>query len=137
MPQARILIVEDETIVAMDLSATLRRLGYAVVGMVGTGAAAVEWAELHRPDLVLMDIRLKGPTDGIAAATTIHERQPTPVVFLTAHGDADTVERAKAASRDGYLVKPPDEHAPHPIIDTSLDRAAPASPCAAAAWDAP
>src|SRR5437868_14497557 len=98
MPQARILIVEDETIVAMDLSATLRRLGYAVVGMVGTGAAAVEWAELHRPDLVLLDIRLKGPMDGIAAATTIHERQPTPVGLLTAPRDADPAARASAGA---------------------------------------
>jgi PAS domain S-box-containing protein len=123
MSSARILIVEDETIVAMDLAATLRRLGYAVIGMVGTGTAAIEWATTHQPDLILMDIRLKGPMDGIEAATTIHRTQQTPVVFLTAHGDLDTVQRAKAASPYGYLVKPFDERALHRILEVSLHRA--------------
>jgi len=123
MAQPRILIVEDETIVAMDIAATLRRLGYEVVGMVGTGAAAVEWAALHHPDLILMDIRLKGPMDGIEAASEIQQQRATPVVFLTAHGDTETVQRSKAASPHGYLVKPFDEGVLHRVIEIALHRA--------------
>lgn len=123
MPQPRILIVEDETIIALDIAATLRRLGYEVVGMVGTGAAAVDSASLHKPDLILMDIRLKGPMDGIEAATLIQQRQPTPVIFLTAHGDADTVVRSKAASPHAYLLKPFDERALHRVVEIALHRA--------------
>src|SRR3954452_25052783 len=123
MPDARILIVEDETIVAMDLAATLRRLQYTVAGMVGSGAAAIEAAAFHKPDLILMDIRLKGPMDGIEAAAVIQKQLGTPIVFLTAHGDADTVQRAKAASPYGYLVKPFDEHVLHRIVEITLHRA--------------
>jgi PAS domain S-box-containing protein len=123
MAQARILIVEDETIVAMDIAATLRRLGYEVVGMVGSGTAAIECAQSTSPDLILMDIRIKGPMDGIEAASVIQQQRTTPIVFLTAHADADTVERAKAASPYGYLVKPFDERALHRILEIALHRA--------------
>jgi PAS domain S-box-containing protein len=123
MAQARILIVEDETIVAMDVAATLRRLGYEVLGMVGTGAAAIESAQSLKPDLILMDIRIKGPMDGIEAASVIQQQRVTPIVFLTAHADADTVERAKAASPYGYLVKPFDERALHRALEIALHRA--------------
>lgn len=121
--QARILIVEDETIVAMDIAATLRRLRYEVVGMVGTGAAAIESARSLKPDLILMDIRLKGPMDGIEAASTIQSEQSTAIVFLTAHADVDTVERSKAAAPYGYLVKPFDERSLHRVIEIALHRA--------------
>jgi PAS domain S-box-containing protein len=120
----RILIVEDETIVAMDLAATLRRLGYEVVGMAGAGESAVEIAESLKPDLILMDIRLKGAMDGVEAATIIQRRARTPVVFLTAHADVDTVERTKAAAPYGYLVKPFDERALHRAVEIALKRAA-------------
>jgi two-component system cell cycle sensor histidine kinase/response regulator CckA len=124
MAPARILIVEDETIVAMDIAATLRRLGYEVVGMVGSGAAAIESAQSMSPHLILMDIRIKGPMDGIEAASLIQQQGMTPIVFLTAHADADTVERAKAASPYGYLVKPFDERALHRALEIALQRAA-------------
>jgi PAS domain S-box-containing protein len=124
MAGTRILVVEDETIVAMDIVATLRRLGYEVAGMVGTGAAAIESARALKPDLILMDIRLKGPIDGIEAATTIHGEQQTPIIFLTAHADADTVERSKAAAPHGYLVKPFDEPTLHRVLEIALHRAA-------------
>jgi PAS domain S-box-containing protein len=120
----RILIVEDETIVAMDLAATLRRLGFEVVGMVGSGEAAVETADSLRPDLILMDIRLKGVMDGVEAATIIQRRDKIPIVFLTAHADLDTVERTKAAAPYGYLVKPFEEKALHRAVEVALDRAA-------------
>jgi PAS domain S-box-containing protein len=123
MAQPKILIVEDETIVAMDLAVTLRRLGYDVGGMVGTGAAAIETARAIKPDLILMDIRLRGPIDGIEAASVIRSEHDTPIVFLTAHADADTVERSKAASPHGYLVKPFDERALHRAVEIALRRA--------------
>jgi two-component system cell cycle sensor histidine kinase/response regulator CckA len=124
MASARILVVEDETIVAMDIAATLRRLGYEVAGMAGTGAAAVESARLMRPDLILMDIRLKGPMDGIEAATLIRQERATPIVFLTAHADLDTVQRAKTAAPYGYLVKPFDESALQRMVEIALQRVA-------------
>jgi PAS domain S-box-containing protein len=124
MAKPRILIVEDETIVAMDLATTLRRLGYEVVAMVGTGAAAIEHATSLKPDLILMDIRIRGPMDGIETASKIHQQRPTPIVFLTAHGDADTVERSKAASPYGYLVKPFEERMLHRVLEIALSRAA-------------
>lgn len=124
MAGTRILVVEDETIVAMDIVATLRRLGYEVAGMVGTGAAAIESARSLKPDLILMDIRLKGPIDGIEAATAIHQEQQTPIIFLTAHADADTVERSKGAAPHGYLVKPFDEPTLHRVLEIALHRAA-------------
>jgi len=120
MARARILIVEDETIVAMDIAATLRRLGYEIVGMVGTGKAAIASAESMKPDLILMDIRIKGPMDGIEAASVIQQQRVTPIVFLTAHSDVDTVERAKAASPYGYLVKPFDERALHRALEIAF-----------------
>jgi two-component system cell cycle sensor histidine kinase/response regulator CckA len=121
--QQRILIVEDEAIVAMDLAATLRRLGYAVDGSADTGAAAIELVSNDPPDLVLMDIRLKGALDGIQAGTVIYHEHGIPVVFLTAHADADTVQRAKEASPYGYLVKPFDERVLHRTVDIALNRA--------------
>ena len=120
---ARILVVEDETIVAMDLAATLRRMGHEVVGTVGTGSAAIDLARSRTPDLILMDVRLKGPMDGIEAAATIQRQRSTAIVFLTAHADIETVERSKAAAPHGYLVKPFDEHALHRVIQVALHRA--------------
>ena len=120
---ARILVVEDETIVAMDLAATLRRLRHEVVGTVGTGSAAVERARASIPDLILMDIRLKGPMNGIEAAAAIQRERPTAIVFLTAHADMETVERSKVAAPHGYLVKPFDEQNLHRIIEVALHRA--------------
>lgn len=122
MTTTRILIVEDETIVAMDIAATLRRLGYDVVATVGTGAGAVEGARAAKPDLILMDIRLRGPMDGIDAATIIQKELGIPIIFLTAHADIDTVERAKSASPHGYLVKPFDEPTLHRIVEIARQR---------------
>ncbi|MGH8178667.1 MAG: sensor histidine kinase [Steroidobacter sp.] len=103
---ARILVVEDERIVALDLAATLRRLGYGVEGPVDTGERAVESALHTHPDLVLMDIRLRGAMDGITAAARIGEETDAPIVFLTAHSDNETLNRAKDASPYSYLIKP-------------------------------
>jgi signal transduction histidine kinase len=102
----RILVVEDERIVALDLVATLGDLGYVVIGSVSTGEDAVVCAQQNAPDVVLMDIRLAGTLDGIHAAQRIREVRDIPIIFLTAHADDDTLRRAKSAEPFGYLVKP-------------------------------
>ncbi|MCU1246736.1 MAG: Blue-light-activated protein [Acidobacteria bacterium] len=124
MAAARILVVEGETIVAMGIASTLRRLGYDVVGMAGTGGAAIETAQQTKPDLILMDIRLNGRMDGIEAATAIQQERVTPIIFLTTHADLETVERAKSAAPYGYLVKPFDEGAVHRMVEIALQRVA-------------
>jgi two-component system cell cycle sensor histidine kinase/response regulator CckA len=117
---ARVLVVEDEAIVAMDISARLRVLGYEVVGPASTGAAAVELAEHARPDLVLMDIMLRGGMDGVEAALRIREGCGAPVVYLTAYADDSTLRRAKEAEPLGYLLKPFEERELRTTIETAL-----------------
>lgn len=109
MNRLSILIVEDEAIVAEDLASKVRQLGYDVAGTSATGQGAVELALGQRPALVLMDIRLAGDMDGIAAALEIHRQSDVPVLFLTAHSDPDTVERARQAGAFGYILKPFEE----------------------------
>lgn len=109
MSDVSILIVEDEFIVAADLESRLWRLGYSVVGSTDTGEEAVALARKHRPSLVMMDIHLAGAMDGIEAANAIRTECDLPVVFLTAHSDADTIERAGQTEAFGYILKPFDE----------------------------
>ena len=101
-----VLIVEDEAIVAMDLSQQLNELGYRVCTIADNGRDAIDFCRRDRPDVVLMDIVLKGPIDGIDAARTIGRTVGTPVIFLTAYSDASTVERAAQTAANGYLTKP-------------------------------
>src|SRR4051812_27788009 len=122
MPSERILVVEDESIVAMDIQDGLERLGYRVVGVAATGEEAVALDEKHTPDLVVMDIRLKGPLDGIATAQRIHLRVNTPVIFLTANIDEATLARAMAADPYGYLSKPFNEADLHRTIEVALHK---------------
>lgn len=109
MSKPAILIVEDEAIVAEDLSVKVRHLGYEVAGTLSTGEEAVAFVRRQRPALVLMDVRLAGKMDGIATAVAIHRECDLPVVFLTAHSDAGTVERAQQAEAFGYILKPFEE----------------------------
>jgi two-component system cell cycle sensor histidine kinase/response regulator CckA len=102
----RILIVEDEAILALDLEQRLTGMGFVVVDTASTGADAIEMAGRHRPDLVLMDIRLRGEMDGTEAAREIRSRFGLPVIFVTAFSDAVTVGRAKLAEPFGYVLKP-------------------------------
>lgn len=104
--RARILVVEDEAITAIDLAAELNRLGYEVCGTADTAEEAVAGVERERPDLVLMDIRLGDNGDGVEAARRIAGRHDSAVVFLTAHSDEETLARALAVSPYGYIVKP-------------------------------
>jgi signal transduction histidine kinase len=103
---ARILVIEDEALISEDLKIRLTRFGYEVVGTAATSEEALRLAETARPDLVLMDIVLKGATDGIETASHIRNRFGTPIIFLSAWADADVLERAKTAMPYGYLVKP-------------------------------
>lgn len=102
----RIMIVEDEQIVALDLQQQVEKLGHSIVGIAGTGRYAVELALDTHPDLVLMDIRLRGDIDGIEAATKIRSVIPIPIVYLTAYTDAKTLERASITQPLGYILKP-------------------------------
>jgi CheY-like chemotaxis protein len=102
----RILIVEDEHIVAADLQQLLNGLGYDAYAIVSSGADALAVARETAPDLVLMDIRIRGLLDGIETAVQMRQRHGTAIIFLTAHADDATVERAKQSDPYGYLIKP-------------------------------
>lgn len=103
---ARILIVEDNWLVAMETEASLEDEGYAVVGVAVSAEEAIEACETDRPDLVLMDIRLLGHRDGVDAAVEIRERFDIGSIFVSAHDDADVRARAAAARPLGWIVKP-------------------------------
>lgn len=105
-PLARILIVEDDAIVALDLAGTLRELGYAVAGTTSRGEEAVRQANQLKPGLILMDVRLAGQIDGIQAAQDIRRHSDVPIIYLTAHSDRETLQRAACSVASGYLVKP-------------------------------
>jgi len=102
----RILIVEDEGIVAADLQQVLNGLGYNAFAVASSGAEAVACAQEIRPDIALMDIRIAGLLDGIETAAQLRETFGTAIIFLTAHADDLTFERAKHSDPDGYLLKP-------------------------------
>ena len=101
-----ILVVEDEQIVAADLQQTLQELGYDAYAVASSGETALAQARVRRPDLVLMDIRLRGAMDGIDTAARLQRDFGAAVIFITAHSDDATLERAKRIDPDGYLVKP-------------------------------
>ncbi|HWP92220.1 MAG TPA: response regulator [Thermodesulfobacteriota bacterium] len=103
---ARILVVEDEKIVARDIKNRLRNLGYTVPAIVSSGEEAIQKAEEIRPDLVLMDIVLKGKIDGVKAAKEIYTRFDIPVIYLTAYSDKETLRRVKMTEPFGYIHKP-------------------------------
>jgi PAS domain S-box-containing protein len=117
---AKILIVEDENIVAKDIQNTLKSLGYAVAGIVATGEEALQKADETRPDLVLMDIMLKGYQDGVEAAQKILALYNIPVIYLTAYTDEKTLQRAKIAEPYGYILKPFEERELHIAIEMAL-----------------
>jgi two-component system cell cycle sensor histidine kinase/response regulator CckA len=102
----RILIVEDEGLIALDIENRVRKAGFDVSGIVDSGEGAIEKVEEARPDLILMDIRLNGSLDGIETARRVQHRHDIPVIYLTAHTDSETVKRAKITGPFGYLAKP-------------------------------
>jgi PAS domain S-box-containing protein len=120
MKKTQILVVEDEGIIAKDLQSMLRKLGYEVPVTVGTGEKAISTAGTNRPDLVLMDINLRGAMDGVEAAAAISATHDIPVVYLTANSDEATLQRAKVTDPFGFLIKPFEERALHAGIEMAL-----------------
>ena len=106
MDTTQVLVVEDEGVVALDIQSRLAKLGYTVLAVVDSGEEAVRKATEVRPDLVLMDVRLKGEMDGVEAAERIRADLDIPVIYLTAYADEPTVQRAKVTEPFGYLRKP-------------------------------
>jgi two-component system cell cycle sensor histidine kinase/response regulator CckA len=125
---ARILMVEDEQLIAQDLPWRVTRLGYTVVALAATGPEAIQQALAHRPDLVLMDIRLQGAMDGIEAAAVIRIHLDLPVVYLSAYVDAMTLARADATHPAGFLHKPVSDQDLQHVLAKALREAPPAAP---------
>ncbi|HLN33216.1 MAG TPA: PAS domain S-box protein [Gemmataceae bacterium] len=120
MTNARVLVVEDEAVVAMDIEHRLINLGHTVVGVTARGEEAVRLAKELRPDLILMDIHLQGDMDGVTAAEQIQECFEVPVVYVTAHADEVTIQRAKISGPFGYVLKPFDERELRTVIEMAL-----------------
>ena len=122
MPQATVFIVEDESIVAEDLKATLTDLGYSIAGSARSGEEAVPAITKARPDIILMDIQLAGTMDGIETAGIVRDRMGIPVIFLTAHSDKKNIERAQDAGPYGYILKPFGDRELYSAIEIALSR---------------
>ncbi|MBV8900483.1 MAG: PAS domain S-box protein [Verrucomicrobia bacterium] len=120
MATAKILIVEDEILVARELEARLRSLGYAIAGVALSGEEALRAASELQPDIVLVDIVLKGPMDGIAVADEMRTRLDLPVVYVTAYADESTVRRAKVTQPYGYIVKPFSDSEVYAAVEIAL-----------------
>jgi two-component system, response regulator PdtaR len=117
--EAKILVVEDEAVVAKDLKETLLALGYRVVAAVDNGTDAIRIAGTLRPDLIIMDVMIKGPLDGIQTAERIHPLG-IPIIYLTAHADESIIQRAKITEPFGYIVKPFEEKSLRSTIEMAL-----------------
>jgi PAS domain S-box-containing protein/putative nucleotidyltransferase with HDIG domain len=118
----KVLVVEDESVVSKDIQESLKGLGYTVCGTASAGEEAIKKAESLQPDLVLMDIVLRGDIDGVEAAETIRSRFHIPVIYLTAYSDEHTLNRAKVTEPSGYILKPFDERELHTTIEVALYR---------------
>ena len=120
MVHAQILVVEDESIAAMHIQRALQNMGYGVPAVVSSGEEAIQKAAETQPDLVLMDINLKGQMDGVEAAKHIHSNLNVPIIYLTAMSDEDTLRRAKITEPLGYILKPFDERNLRVTIEIAL-----------------
>lgn len=120
-PPTKILIVEDEVITATAIERDLEKVGYQVTGIAVTAEEAIDKAVATKPNLVLMDIRLKGVTDGISAAQRIQARLNIPVIYLTAHSDAETLKRVLHSKAYGYITKPFTAEQLHDTIRQALE----------------
>lgn len=120
MSQAKILVVEDELIIAESLADDLQELGYEIVDLVTSGAAAIAAVVTHKPDLVLMDIALQGEMDGIETAISIQAKADTPVIYLTSYADEKTLQRSLVTNSFGYILKPYKDRELRAAIETTL-----------------
>jgi len=121
MAAIRILMAEDNDLVALTLEEQLKGLGYDVIGVARTGAEAIDLASRLSPDLIIMDIRMP-EVEGTEAAARINQQRPVPILMLTAYTDRDTIRKAEAAGALGYLVKPVNEAELPPAINIALAR---------------
>lgn len=120
MAATKVLVVEDEAIVAESIRIKLKKMGYSVISMASSADEAIKKTEEYLPDLVLMDIVLQGEMDGIEAAGQIHTRFDIPIVYLTAYSDEKTLLRAKITEPFGYIIKPFRERELQVAIEISL-----------------
>ena len=120
--KARILVVEDQRIIALDLVNTIKRVGHEAIGIESKGEVAIEAVKNLKPDLVFMDISLAGEIDGIEAASVIREKYNTPVIYVSGNHDNYTIEKSKISNAYGYLVKPVDDCDISTIINTAIYR---------------
>jgi DNA-binding response OmpR family regulator len=120
--EPRVLIVEDETLIAEELKDRLERFGFSVIGAVDNAEEGIQIATSELPDLVLMDIRLKGEKDGVQAAIEIRRQVDVPVVYLTAYSDRATLDRAKNSEPYGYVLKPFHERELQVTIELAMHR---------------
>jgi len=118
----KILVVEDDDIIAKVEDWRLKNLGYDVCGRAVTGAEAMELVVKHKPDLVLMDINIKGEIDGIETAKMIKKGFSIPVIYVTSHSDGPTLVRAKETQPDGFIVKPFDDNDLRVAIELALKK---------------
>jgi CheY-like chemotaxis protein len=116
----RILVAEDERIIAMDLKQTLQRLGYSVTSVVNTAVDVIQKVEVEKPDVVLMDIMLDSLLDGIEAAHIISYKYKVPIIYVTAFNDEKTLNRARATHPFDYIIKPYDEVKLKEKIDSAV-----------------
>ena len=123
MALVKIMIVEDERIIALDLKSSLNKFGYEVIGIFSSGEKAIEKIGELQPDLVLMDILLKGKMDGVQTAEQISSQFQIPIVFLTAHTDDTNLQRAKETYPFGYIVKPFEERDLYTTVEIAIYRA--------------
>src|SRR4030067_734944 len=120
MPNVKILIVEDERLVAQDIEGCLGRHGYQVTAIVSNGKEGLKEVKKNPPDLVLMDIILEGEWDGIETARRMRRHLDVPVVYITAHSDEKTIEAAKVTEPYGYILKPIDEKELHIVVELTV-----------------
>ncbi len=121
-PGLRALIIEDETLIAEELRERLARLGFSIIASVGSAEEGIAIATSEVPDLILMDIRLKGEKDGVQAAEEIRRQVDVPIVYLTAYSDPVTVDRAKKTEHDAYIMKPFHRDELHSTIEVAMQR---------------
>ena len=120
MAKTNVLVVEDESIVSKDIQHSLKKLGYNVVGAASTGEKAFELAASESPDIILMDIMLKGNVNGIETAEKVKRELNIPVIYLTAYADEATLSKAKVTEPYGYIIKPFKEVDLHTSIEMAL-----------------
>ncbi|OQX71848.1 MAG: hypothetical protein B6D62_01245 [Candidatus Cloacimonas sp. 4484_275] len=122
MPLGRILITEDERIIAEDLKMTLQEFGYDVIGIVASGEEAIAETKRLKPDLILMDIMLDGKLNGIETAKDIFIKFKIPVIYITAYADSETLDKAKKTKPFGFLFKPFEEEELFSTLEFAINK---------------